>query len=809
MRELPAGVVTFLFTDIEGSTRLLEELGEGYGEALTAHRAALREAFGGHGGVEVDNQGDAFFFAFPDAAEAAAAAAAGQAALRTGRVRVRMGLHTGTPFRTDEGYFGRDVNIGARVAASAHGGQVVVTKATREALDRETDRDLGEHRVKDIDEPVWIYQLGDEPFPPLRTISNTNLPHPASAFVGRQRETGEVVELIRGSRLVTLTGPGGSGKTRLSIEAAGEVVGEFKNGVFWVGLATIRDPATILPTIARTIGAQGDLAAHLGERETLLVLDNLEHVVESAPELATLVEACPNLQLLVTSRELLRVRGEIEYEVLPLADPDGVELFSLRSGLDITPAVEELCRRLDNMPLALELAAARTKALTPEQILERLGQRLDLFQGGRDAEDRQKTLRATIEWSYDLLSPEEAALFARLGVFGGGATLEAAEAVAGADVDTIQALVEKSLLRHTDGRFWMLETIREYALERLGSDDALRRHHAVHFLALAESANLSSEDMGREDPEIVRPELDNIRAAIDWAVDADLELAFRLAITMEQFWVMNDASEGVRRMGLLLERGPDIAPVLHARALRVLGEANWIAGDLEQGTSRQEEALAEFERLGDEQAVAVLLHRVSVGAITARDFERGRRLLEASLAICRRLPNPKLEADVVRMLGWAEQGEGNREQALELYEEAARLCEQVGYVWVQAGTLLSMAELLQELGRTEAARERAVEALELSRQLVDRRSMVYAMALLASLAAAQGAAARAGRLWGAIEAEESRAPLGNWEQFRAEYAAAVTASGGPGFETGRAAGRALSLDDAVREEISRLHRLAS
>jgi predicted ATPase len=800
MAELPSGTVTFLFTDIEGSTRLLEELGERYGEALTAHRATLRDAFAAHAGIEVDTQGDAFFFAFPDAREAVRAAAAGRDALAPGPVRVRMGLHTGTPSRTDEGYFGRDVNIGARVAASAHGGQVVFTKATRELLDDMSLRDLGEHRVKDFDEPVWIYQLGEELFPPLKTISNTNLPHPASSFVGREREVGEVEALVRESRLVTLTGPGGSGKTRLSIEAGTELVGDFKNGVFWIGLATVHDPGGVLPAVAQTIGAQGDLAGHIGEREVLLVIDNLEQVVECAPELATLVEACPNLRLLVTSRELLRVRGEVEYEVLPLADPDAVELFCLRAGLDASASVEELCRRLDNMPLALELAAARTKALTPDQILERIGERLDLFQGGRDAEERQKTLRATIEWSHDLLSWKEKQLFAGLGVFVGGCRLDSAEAVADADVDTIQSLVEKSLLRHIEERFWMLETIREYAVERLtvsGEDDTRQRRHAEHFLTVAESANLSAESTGRESPELVRPEADNIRAAIDWAVDCDLELAFRLTIAMEQFWVMNDAFEGVRRIGELLERDPDISPVLRARALRVLGETSFIAGDFEQSASQGHAALVAFERLGDERAVAVVLHRLSVDAATAQDLARARRLLEESLAICRRLPNPKLEADAVRILGWVEQCEGNRERALELFEEAAKLCEQIGYTWIQANTLLAIADLCHELGRPEIAETRALEALCLSWQLVDRRSSVYAVASLVRLAAAQGDIARAGRLWGAIEAEESRAPLGNWDQMRDEYAAAIVASGGAEFETARRAGRALTLNQAV------------
>jgi class 3 adenylate cyclase len=392
--ELPSGTVTFLFTDVEGSTKLLHEFGpERYAESLAEHRSVLREAFERHGGVEVDTQGDAFFVGFPTAPGAFAAAREAQTALQ---IPVRMGIHTGTPLLTEEGYVGPDVHRAARIAAAGHGGQVVVSAATAALAEGELT-ELGEHRLKDFAEPVALFQLGEEPFPPLKTISNTNLPRPASSFVGRERELAELGALLQdGARLVTLSGPGGSGKTRLAIEAAAELVPAFTAGVFWVPLASLRDPALVTETIGQVLGAKDGLAEHLGERELLLLLDNFEQVVEAAPELSRLLEACPRLKLLVTSRELLRIRGEREYPVPPLREPEAVELFCARSQLEPSETIAEVCRRLDELPLALELAAARTSVLSPARILERLGQRLDLLKGGRDTEARQQTLRATI-----------------------------------------------------------------------------------------------------------------------------------------------------------------------------------------------------------------------------------------------------------------------------------------------------------------------------------------------------------------------------------------------------------------------------
>ena len=366
MVEQPSGTVTLVFTDIEGSTRLLHEVGEeAYREALGQHRRIVREACGRHGGYEVDYEGDSFFYAFRSAGEAVSAVELAMQGLAAGPISLRVGIHTGEPGLDPPKYVGLDVHRAARIMSAGHGGQVLLSAATA-ALVRAPMTELGEHRLKDFAEPVALFQLGSERFPPLKTISNTNLPRPASSFIGRERESAEVVALFReGARFVTLDGPGGSGKTRLAIEAASELVGSFKAGVFWVGLAGLSESSLVFAEVAQTLGAKDELAWHIGAREMLLLLDNFEQVANAAPELAELIEACPNLAVLVTSRELLRVRGEVRYEVPPLEPSAATALFCARTQLHESPEVVELCRRLDNLPLAVELAAARTAVLTP------------------------------------------------------------------------------------------------------------------------------------------------------------------------------------------------------------------------------------------------------------------------------------------------------------------------------------------------------------------------------------------------------------------------------------------------------------
>jgi predicted ATPase len=724
--DLPSGKVTLLFTDIEGSTRLLDEVGEArYSEALSDHRLTLREIFARHGGVEVDTQGDAFFYAFAQPTEAAAAAAEAQDALATGPIKVRMGMHTGTVRLTDEGYVGREVHRGARLAAAGHGGQVLLSKETRELVAVEVT-DLGEHRLKDFPEPIWIFQLGSERFAPLKTISNTNLPRPASSFVGREREVREVVSLLRdGARLLTLTGPGGSGKTRLSIEAASELVPEFRNGVFWVGLATLRDPALVLETIARTVGFKEGLAGSIGEREMLFLLDNLEQVVESAPEIASLVEACPNLCILVTSRENLRVRGEVEYPVPPLAEPDAVELFCARSRLEADEIIAELCRRLDDLPLAVELAAARTSVLSPGQILERISKRLDLLKAGRDADARQRTLRATIQWSYDLLSREEMVLFARLAVFEGGCALESAEKVADADLDLLQSLVDKSLLRHTEDRFWMLETIREYALERLeesGEAGLLRTRHAEHLLALAEEAEPSLLGVS---PQVWLDRLerdhDNLRAALNHLeASGEGELAQRLAGSVWEFWCLRGHGiEGWRRIERLLPMDERPTP---ARAKALTGSthlASQTGVDAAVERARAEEALALHREIGDPWGIAFAEYQLALTFAATDDFATARPLIEESVRRLREVGDEHRALQALRGLAWCHLELDDVERAKALYEELLEGARAIGDQQMQARALNSLSSVAIREGHPLEVLPMIGEAYRLDREFGD------------------------------------------------------------------------------------------
>jgi predicted ATPase/class 3 adenylate cyclase len=800
----PSGTVTLVFTDIEGSTALLDELGaEAFKEALADHRRAVREAFAAHSGYEVDDAGDGLFYGFASASEAVTAVEQAMASLANGPVRIRVGVHTGEPLLDPPKYVGPDVHKAARIMSAAHGGQVLLSGVTH-ALVADDVLDLGRHRLKDFTEPVPLYQLGSDRFPPLRTISNTNLPLPLSSFVGREQEVLEVVTLVRdeAARLVTLAGPGGTGKTRLALEAAGELVSEFGAGVFWIGLAPVRDPALVVDTIAQTLGAKQELPAHIGEKQLLLVLDNVEQVVGSAVELAALLRACPNLRLLVTSRELLRVDGEVVYPVPALAEPEAVELFCARARIEPDEAVAELCARLDNLPLALELAAARVRVLTPAQILERISQRLDLFSAGRDADPRQQTLRTTIAWSHDLLSTDEQRLFAHMAVFRGGCTFEAAEQVVDANLDALQSLVDKSLLRHSAERFWMLETIREYAhelLNRSDEADTVRRRHADHYLALAELAYTERFDRGLTWVRRLGAEQDNLRAALDYLQDRDPLRALQLAGALGWFWLARSHfAEGVRRLEDALASTVDDGP-LTARALTSLGA---IDTDEMDPLNRHERATELWLNLGDEANLAAARDALGWALYMCGEKSRALDVFEQNLELARRLGHHALVnrsiAGVCQLRVATGEFERAEPLALELHT-STRDSEDV-QIMVSGDHYLSDCAM----GRRDytLAEQHRLRALEITLRIGDVMQQTIEVLGLSFTAAGLGRDEDALRLEGAIDAKwnelgVSHAPPLSEAWRKRDLVPARARLGEPRASAAFDEGRAMTWDQAI------------
>ena len=664
MSDPPAGTVTLLFSDIEGSTLLLQSVGAAYGDLLAEHRRLLGQVFRRYGGHVIDTEGDAFFVAFAAANDAVAAAGEAQLALAAhewpdgNEIRVRMGLHTGEPKVVGGGYIGLDVHHAARVMAAGHGGQVLLSESTRALLGARFQlRDLGEHRLKDLSQPQRLYQLQIEgapsDFPPLKTLENrpTNLPVLANALVGRERELQEARLLLarEGVRLLTLTGAGGTGKTRLALQIAAEQLDDFANGVFFVSLAPVRHWELVVPTIAQTLGLREQpgrrlsetLTEYLRDKEVLLLLDNFEQVVGAAATISGILAAAPRLSVLVTSRTPLRIAGERTYPVPPLTLPpldetmepdaliqnEAVRLFVERAQAATgdfalngnARVVAEICVRLDGLPLAIELAAPRVRALPPQALLRRLDQRLGLLTGGaRDADERQRTLRATIAWSYELLPSSEQDLFARLGVFIGGCRLEAAEAVCDPDGDLglgilegLASLVDKSLLLQRadpDGepRFWMLETIREFALEVLedsGMLDEVQSAYVAYFCSLAERIDRESRT-GVQAALFTQLEADkaNLRAVLDWARTRDEgKLMLAVASCLWGFW----ATRGYVAEGrTALEEAFALSGERLPRALLGLCTLRLLSGATDNLAEDAQEALQACERLADDYSLA-------------------------------------------------------------------------------------------------------------------------------------------------------------------------------------------------------------
>jgi predicted ATPase/class 3 adenylate cyclase len=835
-RELPTGTVTFVFTDIEGSTRLLERLGGEYEAALAEHRRLLRDAFDRNGGVEVDTQGDAFFVAFPSAKAAVLAAADAGRGLANTDVRVRIGLHSGEAAVAEEGYVGMDVHRAARICSAAHGGQVVLSQTTRELVeealpDQLALRDLGEHRLKDLTRPQRLHQLvGDglqNEFPPLRTLEQrpTNLPIQHTPLIGRDRELADARSLLAGTRLLTLTGPGGIGKTRLAIQIAADALDDYADGVFVVDLADLADPALVIPAVAQTIGVKerASLALrdvvtdYVGSKRILVVLDNMERLVDAAPELAACFASAPEAKLIATSRVALRVAGEQEYPVPSLLSAAAVELFVERARA-IRPefaldgnrsAIEEICRRLDSLPLAIELAAARVKLLPPQKLLERLEQRLPLLTGGaRDAPARHQTLRATIEWSFDLLDEEEQRLLASLSVFAGGFTVEAAEAVCDATIDGLASLVDKSLVterERTGGepRFSMLETVAEYArgrLEESGEAEAVANRHADYFLSQAEETRAAYE-AGTADLEErqrrLHDELDNLRRAVEW-LGSSGEVERELRLTTAAFWALWTRASLRELDGWLvsaLQRDRDADPELRAEALGAVALAASNLHERERARGYARELLAHAQERSDKRQIEWALRVLSFGE---QDLAERRRLLRECERLLRELGHDSGLGWVKFLLGLAFYDEREFEAARPELEEAVEIFRRLGRRWEAMNAQAAVGYALVAAGRLAEARPISEEVLRAGVELGSPSAIVEALVGLAAVRVEEDAVAAA-RLLGAAQAVAATVgqKLGShYVLDRCEEQARERL--GEEFEAEREAGRKLTVEEAVR-----------
>jgi predicted ATPase/class 3 adenylate cyclase len=807
---LPTGTVTFLFTDIEGSTRLWETQRAAMQLALAHHDAIMRDAIEANAGYLVKTTGDGAHAAFAIASDAIAACLAAQRALKARasgelRIKSRMALHSGTAEQRDGDYYGPALSRGARLMAAGHGGQILLSLATEELVRDHLPadialRDMGERRLKDLVRPERVYQVvaPDLPadFPPLKTLDArpNNLPAQTTPFIGREHAIRAVKERLSNAnvRLLTLSGVGGTGKTRLALEAAADLVDEFEHGVFFVPLAALSDPALVLATIAKVFDVreatgrplQEQLQDYLREKQMLLVLDNFEQVIDAAPRITDLLTAAPRLKVLVTSREVLRLSGETDYPVPPLSLPDrkrlpplerftqydAVALFieralAVKPGFAVTndnaPAVAEICHRLDGLPLAIELAAARVRVLPPQRMLVELSHRLSfLIDGARDLPARQKTLRGTIDWSHALLTGDEQRLFRRLAVFVGGCALEAIEAVCNIEnnlsvLETVESLVGKSLVKQTEAhgepRFAMLETIREYAMDRLiaaGDEERVRERHRDYFLSLAEQAE--PKLMGAEQAawlERLEEEYENLRAGLDWSlIEAGSGGSLRLCGALHQFWVVRGHhSEGrewcLRALG---KTGAEERTSERAKALNVAGVLARRQGDYPAARALGEESLAIQRRLGDRRGMASSLHNLGNVAMRQGDIASARALYEESLAISRELGDWTGIASSLNDLGNVAT---EHSSARALYEESLAISRELGDRRSIASSLHALGNVAMAQGDIASARTLYEESQAISRELGDRMGISHSLHDFGTVAFEQGDYPAAGALY--------------------------------------------------------------
>ncbi|MCS7224303.1 MAG: tetratricopeptide repeat protein [Armatimonadetes bacterium] len=792
----PTGTVTFLFTDIEGSTALWEHHKQDMGRAVALHDQLLRSVFEKFGGYVFKTVGDAFCVAFPRATEAVIAAIEAQLELLkqdfgpVGPLKVRTAIHTGEAEERDGDYFGPTLNRCARILGICHGGQILLSSATadvvRDALGSAIHlKDLGEHRLRDLIRPERIYQVVHPElradFPPLKGLEAypNNLPVQLTSFIGREKEIEEVKQIIQRSRMLTLVGTGGVGKTRLSLQVGAEILEDFPGGVWFIELAPITDGAFIPSAIASALSLREEpgkevmnlIIGYLRDRDCLLVLDNCEHLLDDSARLADrLLKACPKIKILASSRQALGVPGEITWRVPSLPTPEptkkiqpdqmlhyaSVRLFEERARTanpsfeineETAPWVAQICWRLDGIPLALELAAARMRTMTVQQIAQRLDRMFQILTAGsRTLLPRQQTLRALIDWSYDLLQPKERIVFRRLSVFSGSFTEQAAEAIipdlpdraaenpdeAVEDFELITILadlVDKSLLllddSSTEVRYRMLQTLRAYAEEKLagtGEAEILKRRHAEHYVAFAEEAEgkLSGADQ-KVWLEKLDWDHDNIRAAIQWALEAEPSLAFRFVNALWRFWeVRGFWSEGREWLERCLGKRDQVSDQLAAEAFLSAGVLSWHQGDYPRAEQSFQEALALFEQVGDPRGVANALNNLGLVAHARGDFRSARSYYERALEVQRERKNDRGIATALNNLGLIAFEQGDFETALKFYQEALQIQRKIGHRGWQATTLNNLGLVAFEIGRLDEALRYHEESLAIRKELGDR-----------------------------------------------------------------------------------------